>query len=231
MIDRRDLLIAAGCGAALASATWLTPRRTLTLMPEGAKLDALVPKQMAGWVMSPGGDIVIPETPDSLASRLYSDQLARAFRREGANEDVMLLIAYGKAQSDLLQLHRPEVCYPAIGFEITQRRLVQLPIAAGVTVPAVMLTAETPARTEDIIYWTRLGEALPQTGGEQSRDRLLAAMEGYVGDGALVRASALRTGDGDNFDELRGFMTDLIRAIPLAGRRALIGTARANAVA
>ena len=47
----------------------------------------------------------------------------------------MLSIAYGKNQSDALQLHKPEICYPAQGFTLLAKQntpldLLGKPIAA-----------------------------------------------------------------------------------------------------
>lgn len=232
MIDRRDLVFGAGCALALGVAEALRPRRMLQLLKPGRKLSATIPSQFGAWQLGEGGDIVMPQTPGSLASRLYSDRVARSYRRTVPDlQDVMLLIAYGQAQSDVLQLHRPEVCYPAVGFSIAMRRLVALPLGPGVAVPAVMLTATAGDRTEDILYWTRLGEALPQTAGDQRVARLETAMKGYVADGVLVRASAARTSEEPKFDVLTGFLRGLVQATPDSGRAALIGTSLAAALA
>lgn len=231
MIDRRQLLFAAGCTAALGAAEALRPRETLVQLPAGQKLARIVPGSFGAWRLGQGGDIVLPQTPGSLASRLYSDRLARSYRRTVPNfEDVMLLIAYGAAQSDVLQLHRPEVCYPAVGFSIAMRRLFALPLAPGVMMPAVMLTAVAGDRTEDIIYWTRLGEALPQTSGAQRSARLSNAMHGFVGDGVLVRASATRLDDRPLFPAIADFLQSMARGMQPLGRPALIGTALARSL-
>jgi EpsI family protein len=225
-MNRRDLLAGLGCAAALGSAEWLRPRDKLTLMSEGTKLTDIIPSGVGPWSAGDGGDIVIPRTEGSLAARLYSDQLARLYRdREGTAPDIMVLIAYGEAQSDILQLHRPEVCYPAIGFEIVERHFVDIPLDGGKVVPAVALTAKAGPRVEDIVYWTRLGDALPRTQGEQRIDRFRAALAGYVGDGVLARASAVRTsGSGKPLTgDLLAFMEALVRSLKPAGRVALLG--------
>lgn len=231
MIDRRELIFAGGCAAALVAAEALRPRDTLVLMPNGSKLATVVPTQLGAWRLGQGGDIVLPQTPGSLASRLYSDQLARSYSRATpAAEDVMLLAAYGAAQSDILQLHRPEVCYPAIGFSIAMRRLTALSLGNGVSLPAVMLTATAGDRIEDIIYWTRLGEKLPQTAGEQRWARLDNAMHGFVADGVLVRASATRTGDQPLFPIVADFLRALALGTPRRGRPTLVGSTVAAAL-
>lgn len=231
MIARRDLLAGAGCAAALGMAEWLRPRRTVRLLRPGLGLAALVPAAFAGWGPGPGGEIVLPDVPGSLSSRLYDDRLARTYRR-GEGPEVMLAVAYGAAQSDGLQLHRPESCYPAVGFAIVARRLVALPLAPGVSLPAVMLSARAGDRIEDIVYFTRLGEAFPQTAGAQRRARFDAALHGDIGDGLLVRASAIRTDPhADGFALLAAFLRALVLAVTAADRSAVIGTSRAARLA
>lgn len=222
-VDRRDLLGGLACLGALGLAEWLRPRTPVVLMPEGGKLTQLVPVQLGQWVQGQEGDIVVPRTEGSLASRLYGDQLARIYyRAEQSNLPMMLSIAYGFTQSDALQLHRPEVCYPAIGFTVGPPRPMTLELG-GARVPAVALTATMQDRIEDLIYWTRMGRRFPRSEGEQREMRFANAVEGLVPDGALVRASAIRTNpDVAVFSQVEGFMQALARALNPVGRRVLL---------
>lgn len=225
-MNRRDVLLGATCCAGLAAAEWLRPRRVVDLLG-GRNLDAVFPRQFGRWRSSDGGDIVIPQNPGSLADRLYAKQMLRTYVGPDAPEPVMLLVAYGASQSDTLQLHRPEACYPAVGFTIARRQLV--PIGVGpVALPAVLLTAQATGRVEDIAYWTRLGEYLPQTAAQQRRDRLSAGLDGYVGDGVLVRTSTVRAGGEPRYRMLEDFLREMVMATAPADRQVLIGTARAR---
>ena len=232
MIDRRELLFGIGCVAAIGTAQALKPRRNVVLLPEGMPLRAAIPTQVGEWSVGPDGDIVIPETPGTLATRLYSDRVARSFRRAGddGSNDIMMLAAYGGAQSDVLQLHRPEVCYPAIGFSVSGRREGTVPLGAGVVLPIVMLTAQAGGRVEDVVSFPRLGEEFPQDGSAQRGARLRAAMHGFVADGVLLRVSALRHGDEPRFEMLTAFLHDMIVAAPVSGRPVLVGSGRARAL-
>ena len=223
---RRELLLGGGCAAALGAAEWLRPRQHVSLFGQ-AKLTQLIPTQMGDWIRAEGGDIIMPRTEGSLASTLYADQLARNYRHRDGGPLVMLLAAHGDSQSDLLQLHRPESCYPAIGFSIHERRDFPLSLAPDVTIPAVAMNARTAGRSEDLLYWTRLGEYLPTSASEQRRDRLRTAMDGFVSDWVLIRASSLRY-DGPAFPRIADFLQALVGALPQAGRRALIGTGLAQ---
>jgi EpsI family protein len=228
-INRRDAILGVTAAGAFGVAEWLRPRRELNLLGNG-DLEKIVPRTFGRWSSSEGGDFVVPETPSSLASRLYAKQLMRVYV-SGEKPPVMLVLAYGSSQSDALQLHRPEACYSAVGFAIRDRHLVDVSVALGVSIPSVALSAVSEERTEDIVYWTRLGEALPQTADRQREERLAAAMAGFVGDGVLVRASVARTTTTANFAFLQDFLRDLVVATSRPARAVLVGTERSTRIA
>lgn len=225
-MHRRDILIGGACVAALGVAEALRPRRIVTLKERPGKLADMIPRRFGDWQSAEGGDIVVPRTPDSLSDQLYGDVLTRMYSPVNAlaSANIMLLVAYGRSQTDALQLHRPESCYPAVGFTISGRRLVDIPLTRNAAIPGVELTAENAGRVEDIIYWSRLGEYLPQTAGDQRRDRLKTAMQGIVPDGILVRCSMTRTGPQPRFNELLAFLSGLMTVINPVDRRVMIGT-------
>lgn len=230
MPDRREFLVGGLAVATLGTAEFLRPRRSVRLMPAG-KLENLVPRNFGNWSEFVGGNVVAPTTPNSLADRLYSAVVTRIFAPTTQNAPpVMLLVAYGGEQSDLLQLHRPEACYPAIGMEIVEHHLASVPLAAGVSVPGVFLSASNGNGQEDIVYFTRLGESLPQTAAAQRNDRLREAMSGIIGDGVLVRASTYRYAEEPAWPYLTQFLSQMIRAMPPPTRRGLVGTKIAEAL-
>lgn len=224
-MERRDVLIGGACLFAAGSAAAMRPRRTMSLLGD-AKLEQAVPKAFAGWKWQESNALVVPQDEDSLAARLYNQTVARLYTR--GDEFVMMLIAYGGTQNDLLQLHRPETCYPAFGFNVTGSRPAEIDLGGGVSLPARTLTASSPGRTEHISYWTRIGEALPVDGGEQRMAKLRAQFAGVIPDGVLVRLStALPTPEG-SFAANERFAADMIRALPPRIRPALINTANAR---
>lgn len=222
-LDRRDLLACLACAGALVAAEWLRPRTPVVLMPKGGKLTSLVPKQLGPWSEGRDGEIVVPRTEGSLASRLYGDQLGRIyFRTDQPNLAIMLSIAYGFKQSDALQLHRPEACYPAVGFTVGPPRPFDLDLG-NMLVPAVALTATVRDRVEDLIYWTRMGRRFPRSEAEQREMRFANAIEGLVPDGALVRASAIRIEpDVPVFGEVEAFLKALAGSLGRDGRIVLL---------
>ena len=230
-INRRDMLIAIACAGSLATAEWLRPREHRLLLPPGKTLASIIPTTAGAWHQRPNDNIVLPPTEGTLAGRLYDEMLVRSYTDGSNRSPVMMLATYGKEQSDGLQLHRPESCYPAVGFAIVARELGFLALSPDASIPVVRLTARLGERVEDIVYWTRLGDGLPRTAGEQRRVRLEAAMAGYIGDGVLVRASAVRANGQPEFRRIDALLTAMLLAITPGSQQALIGTERATQLA
>lgn len=224
---RRDLLFAGLAVGALGAAEALRPRRKLVLLKSGTVADA-IPETFGPWEAH-ASDLVSPEQAGRLAKTLYSEIVSRTYVHTETGDAVMLLAAYGDTQSDLLQLHRPESCYPAVGFTLQSARSVSLPVGDA-QLPAREVVATIEDRVENIVYWTRMGEELPRTGGEQRNARLSNAVRGYVPDGILVRASAIGE-SRESFEVLHRFVPELLRAVAEPHQPALIGTALARQVA
>lgn len=222
-VARRDVLIGAA-GMAAAGLAWkLTPREALDLSG-GTAIRDIVPGRFGAWSSRVSGELVQPKTEGTLAATLYSDMLTRIYTSSRTGAEVMVLMAYGSTQSDLLQLHRPETCYPAFGYKIRHSAVARIGHRRGV-VPVRELVAEGPARAESILYWTRIGDALPTSGAEQRRDKLRMAMAGYVPDGLLARFSIAGAEECD-FAQLAGFAAALLDAVPGQWLGALVGRGR-----
>jgi EpsI family protein len=229
MIRRRDLILAGLGVAALGTAEYLRPRRRLVLA-KNLKIDDIIPKKFGHWEAEASSGLVGPEMAGRLARSLYSETVQRTYHDANSGAAVMLLAAYGDTQSDLLQLHRPESCYPAVGYSVTLTKPENIAITRDGWLPARRVIATTGDTTENIIYWTRLGERLPQSGGEQRNARLANSIDGIVADGILMRCSMV--GDSDtSFRQLDTFVVDLLAATRRDGRPALVGTKLARMMA
>lgn len=232
MMDRRDVIFGLGCAAAAGGAVWMRPSNYLRLMP-AEKLEKSIPESFGGWAIDRSMGVVLPPSEGSLADRLYDEIMARAYFQPAVTESrpVMCLMTYGARQSDALQLHRPETCYPAVGFQVQMYRKAQLKLAGGSTLPIVQISARLGERIEDVIYWTRVGEDLPQDAAEQRNKRLRASLAGNIGDGVLVRMSTARRADEKpNFGALEQFAREMLAAVKPATRRGLVGTRLAAAI-
>lgn len=221
MIDRRDLLLGGGMLLAAGGAAALTPRHHVELL-HGRKLDSIIPQSFGTWTTTPSSAFVLPKTPGSLADRLYSDTVSRLY--VAPNQlPVMMVLAYGNLQSDLLQLHRPETCYAAVGFQISNSTRTDLRVAANVAIPLRELTASTDNRVEPIAYWTRIGDFLPTDKHEQRTMRLREQLAGIIPDGILVRLSTVAEPTPATFAALTAFGRALVLGVKPADRGILIG--------
>lgn len=224
-LRRRDVLIGGGCLAAAGAAYVLEPKQRMSLLG-AADLERIIPDEFAGWRKDPSHAVLVPEDENSLASRLYNQVVARLYLHPDHGH-AMMLIAYGDTQSDLLQLHRPEACYPAFGFDIVENQSDTIRLGEGVALPSRALIAVGPSRREHITYWVRMGEFMPVNKNEQRIAKLRTQVRGILPDGVLVRISNIGEDLGRAFLANKQFASDMVLALSPVHRAALIGTANA----
>ena len=230
MIGRRDLLLGSSSLGAAALAMVLKPHRHVSLL-NGVPLREIIPIAVGEWQARDVSDLLDAREEGDLMSRLYGQTVERIYRNSRTSREIMMLFAYGSTQSNDLQLHRPEVCYPAFGFEIVSSELKLVPLTGKFGLPVKVLHAHSPSADETVIYWSRLGSFLPTNGGEQRIDRLKTTISGIIADGLLARLSMINSGQVLADAELLQFIHDLLVLIPVDRLPALIGTNAAKQVA
>ena len=219
--SRRDLLVAGALLTAEAVTFARMPWLPVVALANG-KLEDIIPTDVGAWYDSGSGGLVLPPEQQAKSDRVYSDVLARSYLNpNGAS--VMLLVAYDPSQSGMLQVHRPEACYPAAGFDLSRSSRVSVPLAAGITVPALFLTATNGPRVEQVLYWTRIGRAFPRSYDEQRSSVMNQNLQGLLPDGALVRISMLDDDAGRALSTLAGFARTLFAKGAADCRKMLIG--------
>jgi len=224
-IKRRTIVLGSMMlGASLAS---------LALTPKAAKRSALsvkladqVPSSFGDWRIEESGSrmIVSPEVAQML-SDLYSDTLSRTYIN-AAGERIMLSLAYGSNQGRELQVHKPEVCYVAQGFQLRSSKKTDLVISQQ-SVPVMQLVAVLGKRTEPITYWIRSGDRLVRGWYEQNVNRISAGLQGVVNDGFLVRVSSISDDSEKAFALQKRFIGDMLTALPPEHKQMFLGTATA----
>jgi len=226
-MQRRDFLVGGACLFGAAAAQALRPRNRVTLIGS-AKLEDITPSNFGPWRQIHMGQVLQPRTEGTLAAELYSQMLGRVYQHT-SGDYVMLALAYGDTQSDLLQLHRPETCYPAFGFAISDFSRGTIDIGSA-HVQTRSLIAKATDRLENVTYWTRVGEYLPTTQAEQREDKLKIALAGIIPDGILVRASSLGADAERSLALNHGFLRDLVLAIEPKELPVFVGTRLASLV-
>ena len=115
----------------------LVPRKYLSQTRGRFRLEDMVPSRFADWRIDSynHGGLVNPQT-EAMLKRLYSQLLERTYVNS-AGDRVMLSVAYGDDQSDVsVQMHYPEVCYPAQGFPGQNQSSGRVAPASGRRLPS-----------------------------------------------------------------------------------------------
>lgn len=219
-VCRRDMLLGAAMAATGTVAWARMPHRKHMLITPG-EIQRLAPLQVGPWRFQTTQGLVLPP-PDQMAQLLYDQQVTRAYASLGSELPVMLLLAYGSSQNGMLQIHRPEICYPASGFRLSETREEVMPIGGGRSIPVRRFTAESDVRTEEVLYWTRIGDTLPVSWAQQRLAVVRSNLAGDVPDGLLVRMSSLTSDRGAAQAALRRFAAMLLEQVGPAGRHMLI---------
>lgn len=186
-------------------------------------LEKLVPLQVGEWSYRDESGIVLPPQ-DALSDALYSGLVTRAYEAP-SRMGVMLLVAYSNTQDGMLQVHRPEICYPYGGYKLSPTRSVTIPNGVGGEIAANSFSADGISRTEQVLYWTRIGNRFPISWARQRLAVMEANLAGAIPDGMLVRVSTLAPDMASALPDLSAFAAAMVRAAPPAGRRLLAGIA------
>ncbi len=219
--SRRDLLIGGACLAVGGATFARMPRHRLASIPKG-QLEKLAPDRIGAWRYETTSGIVLPP-PDELARLLYDQQVTRAYLSD-TQQPVMVVMAYGSSQGGMLQVHRPEICYPASGFRLTETHTEQLPLGGGRSIPVRIFTAASDTRVEQVMYWTRIADALPTSWTSQRIAIMESNLQGAVPDGLLVRLSTVAESGTAGQALLGDFARAMLATVGPNGRRQLLGT-------
>jgi|KBSSwiStaDraftv2_1062776.scaffolds.fasta_scaffold579787_1 EpsI family protein len=220
--SRRDLIVGGAALAAAGIAYARMPRRPILMIGKD-QLDKIVPLRIGDWSYETASGLVLPP-PDQLARLLYDQQLTRSYASPH-HLPVMLLMAYGSSQGGMLQIHRPEICYPASGFRLTETRVTSIPLGGGRAVASRSFTGNSDTRTEQVLYWTRIGDLLPTSWTAQRLAAIRSNLAGSIPDGLLVRFSTVSNDAEQAQQTLKLFARAMLEEMTPATRRMLIGPA------
>jgi EpsI family protein len=218
MITRRKFVLGAAFASSAALAAARQPTKRIDYLGKN-KLASLLPEQLGQWsYVSSSGLVVPPE--DQLSRALYSELLTRVYSGPHG-QGVMLLVAQSGSQTGILQIHRPEACYTAGGYQLSAigRHLVQLP---GVIVPAISLSATSDNRIEQMVYWTRVGDHLPGTWREQRLAVARDNLAGLIPDAVLVRISTINGDKAAALSVIDNFIRSMMASVSPQMRKVLI---------
>ena len=200
------------------------PTARLADMRAKIELEELFPRSFGSWAIDTRMPVqlISPDT-QAVLDKLYNQTLTRTYvNAEG--QRIMLSVAYGGDQSDATRAHRPEVCYPAQGFQILGSSVQQLPIE-GRSLRVRQLLSKLGSRVEPISYWITVGERIALSGTEQKLAQLSYSTRGVVPDGMLVRVSSIDSEPNRAYQVHRSFIASLAGALAPEFKARVIGQA------
>ncbi|WP_349742868.1 exosortase-associated protein EpsI, B-type [Roseateles cavernae] len=201
--------------AAAAAVGWkLTPTTRMATLHGEFELEQIIPSRFGDWQQDTTvvGGVVNPQQ-EELLNQLYSQILSRTYVNS-RGQRIMLSIAYGNDQRDSMQMHYPEICYPAQGFQLKSNKPVELNLGA-VSIPARRLeTVLGNQRYEPVTYWTVIGETAVRGGVNKKLAEMRYGFKDLIPDGLLFRVSSIDRDTANAFALQDAFAGQLLRAMP-----------------
>jgi len=225
MLIKAGLAFALMVSAAAGAYLW---RPTTHLADSRAKVDLeqMFPAAFGDWQVDKSlpVQLVAPDLAQFLAT-IYSQTLSRTYINS-QGQRIMLSVAYGGDQSDATRAHRPEVCYPAQGFQIisNQTGVVDTP---DHPLRVRQLVAKAGGRIEPISYWVTVGDRTALSGTEQKLAQLSYSARGVIPDGMLVRVSNIEANSALAYQMHSTFISQMTGAMSASVRDRIVGSAGA----
>ena len=218
---RAALVVALMVVSFAVAAAW---RPTVKLADQRPKVDleTIFPKTFGDWRVDDRMPVqlVSPDVAE-LLNKIYNQTLSRTYVNP-KGERIMLSVAYGGDQSDGTRAHRPEVCYPAQGFQVVNSITGTLHGDAG-GMPVRRLVAKMGSRIEPITYWMVIGERVTTTGTETKLAQMSYGLRGQIPDGMLMRVSMIDPDSARAYSVQTKFVGDLYEAVDRTWRAHVFG--------
>ena len=197
---------------------------TISLADERPAIDlqSMVPVAFEDWreqqdTYSP----VVSPQQKSILDKIYSQTLSRSYINSKGYR-IMLSVAYGKNQSDALQLHKPEICYPAQGFTLLSKQSSTIELQKK-SVTVVHLETKLGQRIEPISYWIVIGDRVIKDSIDRKITEMRYAVNGRIPDGILMRVSSIDQDTSKAFEMQRQFAVAMVAAIAPQNRSRFAG--------
>jgi EpsI family protein len=188
-------------------------------------LESLIPRQFGDWQVdqqTAQATVLNPQSRE-LLDKIYSQVLSRTYINSDGRR-IMLSIAYGVDQSQDTKIHRPEICYPAQGFQLVKKWNESIH-AGTITLPVMRIESQLGNRHEPVTYWIRLGNSLVRGSIEQSIARIDYGLKNrQIPDGVLFRVSEINSDTKESLVLQDQFIRTLLTTLPPSSRKFLIAS-------
>lgn len=219
---RKSLLLLVLMLGAFGSAIALRPSARIVDERPPIDLKTLIPAQFGDWreeTQSP--NFVVNPQQQEVLETIYSETLSRTYLNAKGYR-IMLSVAYGGDQSRATQVHKPEVCYPAQGFQVLKKSTSTIPLPFGV-LPVVRVETQLGKRREPITYWIVIGDRIVRGVVETKLASMRVRFSGKIPDGLLFRVSSIDNDSARAYDVQATFIGHLLGAKNPEQRQRLAG--------
>jgi EpsI family protein len=224
----RNLILLVLMLAASGMAVALKPTKKIADQGPKVELETLIPKGFGEWrhEITSVAQAVDPQQKEML-DKIYNQTLSRTYVNAQGYR-IMLSVAYGGDQSDAMQLHKPEVCYPAQGFTLHGKRADTLQVPGG-DLPVTRVSTSLGNRNEPVTYWITIGDKVIKSGGiEKKLVEMSYGLSGKVPDGMLIRVSSIDADLARAYEMQDRFSNQMLEALPRDARVRLAGKPEGN---
>jgi EpsI family protein len=184
-------------------------------------LERVVPREFGLWHEMAAAVLVVNPQSKELIDKLYSQVLTRSYVNSSGHV-IMLTIAYGNDQRGNLEVHKPEVCYPAQGFTVYQNVTGSLATSSG-SISVRRLETSMGPRKEPVTYWSTLAGGVVENRIQKRVSELKSTLAGRVPDGLLVRVSSIDPDTAHAWQVHQAFVDALLQSLPDAERARIAG--------
>lgn len=212
-------MMACAAGAAVA----LAPTAMLANVLKRPPLSSQIVESFGDWQLDKSGvSAVVNPQAQAVLDKIYSDIASLTYvNRDGYR--IMLSIAYGRDQRDAMQLHYPEVCYPAQGFTVQSNHVARLDTALGAIDVRRLVTDLGGRRPEPVTYWTTVGNKAVLGGLDKKFAEMSYGFAGIVPDGLLFRVSSIDPDTARAFTRQEAFVREFLAASTPAAQARFAG--------
>ena len=208
VIDRRGVVVGLGLAAGAALSQISAPRAIASPIAEPL-FQRMIPEKVGGWTSRRSAELVLP-AEDKQQDKLYENLETRIYEGNGL-PSMMVLIAHSSVQKNDVQVHRPEICYPAAGFPILWTKPAAIDVGSR-QVYGRELVADRGGLSERIIYWVRVGKEFPIGWADQRLTMAISNAKGVTPDGLLFRVSTIEQSPGFSPQALNLFIKTFVAA-------------------
>lgn len=201
----------------------MTPTHHMSDSRGGRTLESVIPVAFGGWSeeKSANSQIVNPET-EAFMNKIYSQVVSRTYVN-AKGDRVMLSVAYGTDQKKGYEVHYPEICYPAQGFQVTSNVRDVIQTGQGAIAVNRLETNLTKQRYEPLTYWSTTGDDLTTGGLSRKLKEVSIGLKGEIPDGMVFRVSTIDQDTKNAFAVQDAFVKSLAAVLAPRDKTWLMG--------